>query len=81
MTDYGRVPVFSEEWGTQTTSTVRDYIAELEAALDNDVEIETLSGVYFCGCSDCYEREAYLMLTKLVVEGVEAGEVTLEAVS
>jgi hypothetical protein len=32
----------------------------------------------FCGCQDCYEREVYLMATKLVIEGYESGKVHLE---
>jgi hypothetical protein len=80
---FGRVPVFSEAWGEKTLAAMREYIETLELALDDDsmeMEVETLSGEPFCGCSDCYEREGYLMMTKLVLEGHEAGEVRLSDV-
>ena len=80
---FGRVPVFGEEWGESFVSALREYIDVLEVSLDDDtetaVEIETISGEPFCGCSDCYEREVYLLATKLVIEGYEAGKVWLEA--
>jgi hypothetical protein len=80
MSSYGRVPVFGEEWGEAFTEAMRDYVNLLEVALEDETEaeIETLSGEPFCGCQDCYEREVYLMATKLVIEGYEAGKVHLE---
>ena len=80
MSSYGKVPVFDEEWGEAFTEAMRDYVNLLEVALEDgtEAEIETLSGEPFCGCSDCYEREVYLMAVKLALEGYEAGKVDLE---
>lgn len=76
--NYGRVPIYDDQWGEQFTTVMRQYIAMLEESVDNpDDEVETLSGVPFCGCSDCYEREGYLMATKLAIEGHEQGKVRL----
>jgi hypothetical protein len=77
---YGRVPVYGEEWGESFMEAMRTYVDILEVALEHDTEaeVETLSGMPFCGCSDCYEREVYLMATKLVLEGQEDGKVWLE---
>jgi hypothetical protein len=77
---YGRLPVFEEEWGEAFMEAMREYVDLLEVSLEDETEseVETLSGVPFCGCSDCYEREVYLMATKLVLEGQEAGKVHLE---
>jgi len=74
-----RLPEFDEAWGENFIDQMRDYIDTLEASLDddNEIEIDTLSGVPFCGCTDCYERETYLLATKLVIEGYEAGKVRL----
>jgi len=80
MSSYGRVPIFEEEWGEAYMEAMRVYVDLLEVSLEDgtEAEIETLSGMPFCGCSDCYEREVYLMATKLVIEGYEAGKVHLE---
>jgi hypothetical protein len=80
MSSYGRVPIFEEEWGEAFMGAMREYVDLLEVSLEDGTEgeIETLSGMPFCGCSDCYEREVYLMATKLVLEGQEDGKVWLE---
>ena len=79
MPSFGRVPVFGEEWGEQFTTTLGEYIERLELSLEDDtVEVETISGDPFCGCSVCYDRETYLMATKLAIEGYENGKVWLE---
>jgi hypothetical protein len=89
MSGFGRVPVFDEEWGDLFLKKLNDYMQTLEAfldveGLDPDIapdlesDVETISGEPFCGCSDCYERESYLMAAKLVIEGYEAGRIRLE---
>ena len=80
MSSFGRVPVFGEEWGESFVTALREYIDVLEVSLEGETEaeVETISGDPFCGCSDCYEREVYLLATKLVIEGYEAGKVWLE---
>jgi hypothetical protein len=76
---FGRVPIYDEAWGEQFLTTLHQYVEALESSVDGDLEdeIETLSGVPFCGCSDCYDREAYLMAVKLTIEGYEEGRVRL----
>jgi hypothetical protein len=79
---FGEVPVFDEEWGESFMRAMRDYVTTLESSLDDDpenevTEVETISGLPFCGCSDCYERETYLMAVKLAIEGYAAGKVRL----
>ena len=74
----GFVPAFSEEWGKQVITTMRDYIDVLERSVDDGSEVETLSGQPFCGCTDCYERETYLLLIKLTLQGQKDGLVYLE---
>lgn len=80
MPSFGRVPVFSEEWGEQFSTTMQDYLTRLEQSLEDaiDADVETISGEPFCGCSVCWERETYLMAVKLAIEGHEAGLVWLE---
>jgi hypothetical protein len=80
MSGFGRVPEYSEEWGEAFLAAMHDYLETLETSLegdDLDNDVETISGEPFCGCADCYEREMYLMATKLVVEGYESGKVRL----
>lgn len=72
------VPEYSEEWGQSFIDRMRAYMEALEASVEDDsVEVETLSGVPYCGCEDCVEREYGLMAVKLTIEGYEAGEVRL----
>jgi len=81
---FGRLPVYSEEWGAEFLTTMHDYIESLEISVENEIEnivegvAPTISGDSFCGCMVCYERETYLMATKLIIEGYEAGKVWLE---
>jgi hypothetical protein len=80
---FGKIPTYSEEWGEGFIEAMRDYMGALERSIDyeseeNGQEVETISGQPFCGCTDCYERESYLMAIKLTVEGYEAGLVKLE---
>jgi hypothetical protein len=78
VSTFPRVPTYSEEWGERFITTMRDYTEGLERAVDEDgVAEETLSGHPFCGCSDCYERETYLMAMALTIEGYQTGEVRL----
>jgi hypothetical protein len=77
MSAYPLVPAYSEQWGDRFIATLHDYISDLERSVDEGDDVETISGEPFCGCSDCYEREAYLMALKLAIEGYEAGEVRL----
>ena len=74
-----RRPEFDEAWGQTFTDRMRDYLDTLAASLDEDdeTEVDTLSGLPFCGCPDCYDRETWLLATLLAVEGYEAGNVRL----
>jgi hypothetical protein len=74
---YPRVPEYSEQWGERFIDAMHEYISGLERGVDEGDDVETISGEPFCGCSDCYEREAYLMAIALAIEGYEAGEVRL----
>ena len=80
-----RRPIFDEVWGERFQLAVRAYIESLEHTLSLEGVIgeedttETLSGLPYDGCSDCYERESWLMAVALAIQGYEAGEVRLEA--
>jgi hypothetical protein len=80
---FGKVPVFEETWGEDFMEKMHDYMGGLERSVDaesieDEGDVETISGMPFCGCPDCYERESYLMALKLAIEGYEAGKVKLE---
>jgi hypothetical protein len=82
MSTFGRVPVFDEEWGELFMDAMASYVELLERSLEDEgddaVEVETISGVPFCGCQECWERETWLLAVKLAIEGFEAGKVRLE---
>jgi len=76
-----RMPEFSEEWGQSFITKMRAHMEQLYESVNDDGEEDPdpvlLSGQPFCGCEDCDERERYLLATILIIEGYEAGEVTL----
>jgi hypothetical protein len=80
VSGFGKVPVFDEAWGVDFEVRMVEYMNSLYFSLDApiDVEVETISGEIFCGCETCDFRERYLMATKLIIEGYQAGKVRLE---
>jgi hypothetical protein len=77
-----RLPEFDEEWGEAFTTAMREHMDQLYESIDADeddpaADPVVLSGAPFCGCTDCDERERYLLATILIIEGYEQGKVKL----
>jgi hypothetical protein len=68
------------DWAHELETGVADYTDMLfEAVYEGpDDEIpETLSGNPFCGCADCFWREALFYLVPRLLEGYNEGKVEL----
>lgn len=70
-----------EQWAKELETGVENYTDMLfEAVWEGDDESvsETLSGELFCGCSQCFWREALFYLVPRLLEGYEEGKIELE---
>jgi hypothetical protein len=79
---YTRLPNFDEEWGKSFIAKMRQHMEQLYASVyDEDTAdpVQLLPEFPFCGCEECDERERYLLAMILIIEGYEAGKVTLVA--
>ena len=68
-----------QDWAVGIERGVEEYTDSLfEAIWEGDDEVpETLSGELFCGCSQCFWREALFYLVPRLLEGYEEGKVEL----
>jgi hypothetical protein len=73
-----RVPRYHEVWGEEMVAQVDEYLDSLYRLINEGIDAPTLTGLPFCGCPTCEFRETAYLITKLVLEGAEAGQVWLE---
>lgn len=74
------IPQFGEAWGEIAIGRVREYMDYLYESVDADPmgeETVTLTGLPFCGCSTCDEREFAYALVLETMTGARGGEVEL----
>jgi len=70
-----------QDWAHQLEKGVEEYTDMLFEATweSSDDEItETLSGEPFCGCSQCFWREALFFIVPKLIRGYEEGKIELE---
>ena len=70
-----------QDWAHQLEKGVEEYTDMLFEAMweSSDDEIaETLSGEPFCGCSQCFWREALFFIVPKLIRGSEEGKIELE---
>jgi hypothetical protein len=70
-----------QDWAQQLEKGVEEYTDMLFEAMweSSDDEItETLSGEPFCGCSQCFWREALFFIVPKLIRGYEEGKIELE---
>ena len=70
-----------QDWAHQLEKGVEEYTDMLFEAMweSSDDEItETLSGEPFCGCSQCFWREALFFIVPKLIRGYEEGKIELE---
>ena len=44
------------EWASALQHDTDEYMMVLQESIDEDTDVDTLSGQPYCGCSDCYWR-------------------------
>jgi len=70
-----------QEWAHELEKGVEEYTDMLFEAMweSSDYEItETKSGEPFCGCSQCFWREALFFIVPKLLRGYEEGKIELE---
>jgi hypothetical protein len=73
--DETRRLTYSEEWGEEIQQRVEDYMGYLRDSIDIDsddpayYDPETLTGIPYCGCYVCEERE---LMTAVMMETLKA---------
>lgn len=73
--------VNDQVWAHELEKGVEAYTDMLfEAVWDGEEEaiVETLSKEPFCGCSNCFWREALFYLVPKIIRGYEEGKLELE---
>jgi hypothetical protein len=73
--------VTDQPWAYELEKGVEAYTDMLfEAVMEGEEEEvpETLSAEPFCGCSDCFWREALFYLVPRIIEGYKEGKIELE---
>lgn len=73
--------VNDQKWAEELEQGVEAYTDKLfEDMWTNDEEetSETLSGLPFCGCSQCFWREALFFIVPKLLKGYEEGKIELE---
>ena len=72
--------VNDEAWAQDLERGVESYTDMLFEAVWSEEEnevTETLSGQPFCGCSQCFWREALFFVVPKIIKGFEEGKVEL----
>lgn len=81
MIENKKFVVNDPDWAKTIETGVEDYTDMLFEAMwegSDDEVSETLSGEPFCGCSQCFWREALFYLVPRLLEGYENGKIELE---
>lgn len=71
-----------ESWASDLQRGVQQYTDALYESVyedeDDGISSNTLSGIAFCGCDDCFWREALTYLVPRILEGAQEGKIALE---
>jgi hypothetical protein len=70
-----------QDWAHELEKGVEEYtdmLFEATWASSDDEITETMSGEPFCGCSQCFWREALFFIVPKLIRGYEEGKIELE---
>ena len=56
-----------EKWAEELQEGVEEYLMRLQDSIDEDEDMETLSGDPYCGCSQCYFREMLFFVSPEII--------------
>lgn len=66
-----------EMWASKLQHDLEDYLMRLADSVDEDSDIDTLTGQPYCGCSDCFWRELLAFVTPALLKGQTDGKIEL----
>lgn len=58
-----------QEWASQLQRDLDEYMMLLADSVDEDSDVETVTGQPYCGCSDCFWREILAYATPRLLQG------------
>ena len=67
-----------EKWASSFQQDLEEYMMVLQDSLDEDEDVETLSGEPYCGCSDCYWREILFFASPKLMMAQNEGKIELD---
>lgn len=60
-------------WAKQLVQDFDEYIDNCMESVDVDAEFETVSGEFYCGCTECYHREVIMWLMPRLIDAYREG--------
>jgi hypothetical protein len=66
-----------EKWAEELQTNVEEYLMLLQDSIDEDEDMETLSGQPYCGCNVCYFREMLFFIAPKVMRGQNEKKIEL----
>jgi len=66
-----------EKWAEELQTNVEEYLMLLQDSIDEDEDMETLSGQLYCGCNVCYFREMLFFIAPKVMRGQNEKKIEL----
>jgi hypothetical protein len=57
-----------EVWASELQRGLDEYMMRLADSVDEDSDVETLTGQSYCGCSDCFWREILAYATPILLQ-------------
>lgn len=67
-----------EKWAEELQEGVEEYLMRLQDSIDEDEDMETLSGEPYCGCSQCYFREMLFFVSPEIMRGQNEKKIELK---
>jgi hypothetical protein len=65
------------EWASALQQDTDEYMMVLQDSIDEDADVDTLSGQPYCGCSDCYWREFFSFVAPKIMQAQLDGKIEL----
>ena len=66
-----------EKWAEELQANVEEYLMLLQDSIDEDEDMETLSGQPYCGCNVCYFRDMLFFVAPKIMRGQNEKKIEL----
>lgn len=73
--------IHDNDWAVTLQRETQQYMMELFDSVyaDDDDDVETVTGIPFCGCDVCEYREMLAFVTPILIEGFLSGSITKDS--